>query len=166
MIFRRAFDSEAALVLQIYEKARTAGSNSGTCDWSSDYPNSQILKTDISLQRVFVLAEDDAIVACVTLLETDDLDSQPLGWRNVKSCVPVRLCVSPEWQNQGIAKIVMNHLIHHSRNLGYQSLRLLAHVGNPAANKLYRSLGFENKGMVFLYEKEFYAYEYLIPNEF
>jgi GNAT superfamily N-acetyltransferase len=96
------------------------------------------------------------------LLEKDDLDDEPLDWKDLKSCVPARLCVSVEYQNKGIARLVMQHLISFVRGKGFESIRLLASVRNLPANKLYRGLGFADKGKVSLYNKEFIAYEYVI----
>ena len=160
--FRPAKISEKDAILDLYTEARKAGRISGDCDWNDDYPNEEILDQDYRENGIFVHAENGNIMAAVSLLETDDLDQEPLNWKDLKSCVPARLCVSVDFQNQGIARLVMQELISHAKKNGYQSMRLLASVVNKPANRLYRRIGFTYKGPVRLYGKEFNAYEYVI----
>ena len=101
----------------------------------------------------------DTIIASVSLLETDDLDHEPIGWKDLKSCVLVRLCVLTKYQCQRVGEQAVNCLIEHVKLRGYQSMRLLAEVNNAAANRLYRRMGFTCLGVVPLYEKSFNAYE-------
>jgi ribosomal protein S18 acetylase RimI-like enzyme len=160
--FRPAKTSERDLILDLYTEVKEDGMRSGYCDWNDYYPNEEILDQDFQENGIFVLTENDKIIAAVSLMKTDDLDQEPLGWKNLKSCVPARLCVSVKHQNKGIAKQVMLELISHSKKEGFQAIRLLASVCNLPANKLYQGLGFTDKGKVSLYNKEFTAYEYEI----
>lgn len=157
--FRKAQRDQADAIFALYREATVAGRQNGTSDWSEDYPTREFLDEDLALQRVFVLEAGPAIVASAVLLETDDLDDEPLGWQAVKSCVPVRLCVAPAYQGQRIGEQMMQCLIAHARQQGYQSMRLIAVVSNDAANRLYRRMGFKELGEVQLYGKSFNAYE-------
>jgi len=146
-------------IFLLYREAAVEGNKNGTSDWSEEYPTRECLDEDIASQRIFVFEAGNTIIASVSLLETDDLDNEPLGWKALKSCVPVRLCVSPKYQGRRIGERIMNCLIEYAKQQGYQSMRLIAVVDNIAANRLYRRMGFICLGVVQLYGKSFNAYE-------
>ena len=52
------------------------------------------------------------------------------------------LAISPEFQRQGIAKLLINQVIENSVNNGIYTLKLEARVSNLKAINLYQSLGF------------------------
>ncbi|MGC9396267.1 MAG: GNAT family N-acetyltransferase [Anaerolineae bacterium] len=162
-VFKKARREQADALFSLYREVIDAGRRNGTTHWSDDYPTREFLDEDIALQRIFVLEEvtidNAAIVASVVLLETDDLDEEPLDWQTLRSCAPVRLCVAPQYQGRGIGRLVMQYLIAHAKEQGYQSMRLLAEVNGVAANHLYQRLGFTRLGAVALYGKTFNAYE-------
>jgi ribosomal protein S18 acetylase RimI-like enzyme len=158
-LFQKAHPGQSDAIYALYREATVTGNVNGTSDWSDEYPTKDILDDDLRLQRLFILQENDELIAAVSLLETDDLDGEPVGWKNLKSCVPVRLCVSPDHQGKRIGERVMDCLIEYVKPLGLQSMRLLAAVNNHAANHLYRRMGFAFLGEVHLYEKNFNAYE-------
>jgi ribosomal protein S18 acetylase RimI-like enzyme len=164
--FKKARREQADAIFALYRDVIDAGRQSGMTHWSDDYPTREFLDEDIALQRIFVLEDDTAdgapIVASVALLETDDLDDEPLGWQPSKSCAPVRLCVSPHHQGRGLGRLVMQHLIAYAQEQGYESMRLLAGVNGVAANRLYKRLGFTYLGSVALYGHTFNAYELVL----
>ena len=162
MLFRNARPVDKKSILNLYDEVRNAGLISGYSDWNEYYPTEEILDADYRGKGIFVLEENDTIIAAVSLLVTDDLDNEPLDWTNVKSCVPARLCVSVEYQHKGIARLIMQNVITYAQGKGFQSVRLLASVVNIPANRLYISMGFVKKGNVSLYDKYFFAYEYII----
>ncbi|MBN1920937.1 MAG: GNAT family N-acetyltransferase [Anaerolineae bacterium] len=159
LTFSPAWPEAAEAIFALYRRAMLAGRQNGSSNWDEAYPTQEFLEEDLALERLFVLREGETLVAAVTLLETDDLDNEPLGWRDLRSCVPVRLCVAPERQGQHIGELLMRHLMDYAKAQGYESMRLLAAVTNPAANRLYTRMGFSCLGQVHMYEEEFKAYE-------
>ncbi|MBI4138726.1 GNAT family N-acetyltransferase [Candidatus Uhrbacteria bacterium] len=51
--------------------------------------------------------------------------------------------VHPDFQGQGIGKMLMRHVIHEARLGGFESVDLTSHPRREAANCLYQSLGFK-----------------------
>lgn len=162
--FGKARPDQADAVFSLYREVVVEGRKTGTSHWSEDYPTRAFLDEDIELQRIFVLQDGSTLIAAVSLLETDDLDDEPVGWQDVKSCVPVRLCVSPRYQGQHIGEYTMNCLVDYAKSQGYQSMRLLAAVNGVAANRLYTRMGFVCLGVVELYEITFNAYELILSD--
>ncbi len=92
-------------------------------------------------------------------MDKDDIDNEPIAWTKLKSCVPVRLCVLPEFQRKGVGKQVMEFLIEYTKNEGYRAFQIIASITNKAANQLYQRLGYRKMGEVELNEKIFNAYD-------
>ena len=164
LIFRKATKLDKEPVRLLYHQAVETGKANGSSDWNDEYPSEEILEDDLISERLFVLIDVQTMVGAVSLMETDDLDQEPLGWAAVRSCVPVRLCVSAARQRQGLGERLMNSLAKYARDEGYESFRLLASHNNPAANRLYQKMGYSNLCRVHLYKKEFIAYELLLRN--
>lgn len=162
LTFSQARLEDADAIFALYQRAMLAGRQNGSSNWDEDYPTREFLAEDLALERLFVLHDGETLVAAVSLLETDDLDAEPLDWRDVRSCVPVRLCVAPEQQGRHLGELVMRHLIDYAKEQGYESMRLLAAITNPAANRLYMRMGFACLGTVAMYGEEFKAYEKLL----
>lgn len=167
LTFGKARPELADAIFALYQRAMLAGRQNGSSNWDEDYPTREFLAEDLALERLFVLHDGETLVAAtlvaaVSLLETDDLDAEPLGWRDVRSCVPVRLCVAPEQQGRHLGELVMRHLMDYAKEQGYESMRLLAAITNPAANRLYTRMGFACLGTVAMYGEEFKAYEKLL----
>ena len=59
-------------------------------------------------------------------------------------CMFFDICVHPDFQNQGIGKLLMNHLINKIKDKEYISIGLFVWEGNATASEFYRKCGFEN----------------------
>lgn len=162
MEFRKALLTELPAVYALYHEVIEIGKKKGTTSWNEDYPTLSIIREDVEANRLFTLREEDRLVSAIALMETDDLDEEPLGWAAVKSCVPVRLCVAPEFQGLGFGEITLRAMLKHCRTAGYESARLLAEASNVPANRLYERLAFTPKGTVHLYNSVFNAYELIL----
>jgi len=60
-----------------------------------------------------------------------------------KVLVVHRLCVSPDYQNLGLAKQLMNFAESYAFGNQFQVIRLDAFLGNPYSQRLYHSLGYQ-----------------------
>ena len=58
----------------------------------------------------------------------------------------VGVYVAPEWRGSGLAPALLGRLVAEARAAGLQILTLSVTVGNPAARRLYRRLGFVTYG--------------------
>ncbi|MDY6398382.1 MAG: GNAT family N-acetyltransferase [Treponema sp.] len=162
IIAKIASISDVDIIKTIYNEARTFGRSSGSCDWTDDYPNDEIINYDMEHNYLYIVYSGEKPIALFSLMDTDDLDNEPLSWTQVKSGVPARICIAPQLQGKGYGKKIMHELIQVAKQRGYQSLRLLADKKHTPANKLYQSLNFQNKGAAHLYETDFNAYELIL----
>ena len=160
--FRLARIAEADAILALYREAAAFGKDNGSSVWDDEYPNREILDDDLAHGRLFVLEDGGAIMAAISMLEDDDIEHDDLAWTDARYCVPVRLCVSPKLQGQGLGERMMRLLAAHAKAEGYLATRHMAAVGNLAALRLYERMGYRRMGPVAIYGGQYYAYEYLL----
>ena len=96
-----------------------------------------------------VLADNGISIFAVSTYNTE-YDSEYLNakwtYNGEMACIIHRLCVSPEVQNRGIGKIVLNHIENQLQNMGFESVRLDVFSENPYANRLYEKCGYVKRG--------------------
>ena len=61
-------------------------------------------------------------------------------------CQVLNLCIAPAFQRQGLGRRLMRHLMATAWRQGAERILLEARVGNQAAIRLYRGLGFAEVG--------------------
>ena len=54
----------------------------------------------------------------------------------------LNLCVHPDWQGQGLGRVLLDHLVAAARSRGAAHLFLEVRASNDAAQRLYLSMGF------------------------
>jgi len=158
-IFRKALPNEEEDVFKLYEAVKINGRENGTSDWDEDYPNREILNEDMENNRIFIFEDNGRIIAAISMTQGEEIDIAPFKWKEDNACFLVRLCVDPSYQGKGIGEIMMKRISEHAKSLGIAATHHLASVKNPAANRLYKRMGYHQIGQVFLYETEYYAYE-------
>jgi len=131
--------------------------------WNEEYPAMEEIEFDLSQDGLFVLRQAGRIIAAVSKIAHDDLDDEPLGWSDGKSCVLARLCVHPEYRGRGIGEWMVRAAMDKSAGQGLEWMRLLADEHNGAARRIYEKIGFVQKGEVNLYGGHFVGYEGRIP---
>jgi RimJ/RimL family protein N-acetyltransferase len=67
--------------------------------------------------------------------------------KNRHKATVVGMYVAPEATGQGLGRALMQALLAHARSVGVQSLVLTVTDGNPAATRLYESVGFRSFGI-------------------
>ena len=132
--------------------------------WDQVYPTLDIIKLDILSDNAFGYFRDGQLSGFVVLNNEFPVEYNSLTWMEIpeNSLVVHRLSISPEFQGMGIGKKLMIHALKLARENGYKSIRLDAFTDNPAALRLYESLGFKKIGTVGLRKGEFNCYEKLV----
>ena len=154
MLFRQAGGGDAEAVEALYREVK-AGEN---CCWENGYPDETFVRFDLDEGGLFVLEEKGMLIGAVSLIAHDDLDELPV-WRYGRSCVLARLCVRPDRQGKGLGRLMTERVCAEGTRRGYESVRLLADVRNEMANRLYRRLGFEERGTAVLYGHRYRTWE-------
>ena len=103
------------------ELVAAAGWNQTPTDWKR--------MVNASPQSCFQATLDELLVGTITSLAY----GQQLAWIGM-------MLIAPEYQRQGIGRLLMQHMIEHLRDKNVQSIMLDA---TPAGEGLYRKLGFQ-----------------------
>lgn len=160
MNIRRAVIGELDEIMQLIKLAIDDMQQRGIDQWDNIYPNKKVITEDILDNNLFVY-EDGGIKGIIVLNEHQDEEYKAVNWKyqNVRALVIHRLCISPQYQGKGAAKVLVKFADEHARKNGYASIRLDTFIYNERACRLYKSFGYEIVGKVNFRKGEFYCFE-------
>ncbi len=157
-IFRRGTEADVSKVTALYRACAREGQARGSSVWDEEYPGEAEARADAESGALFVLEAEGEILAAASLLPADDLDELDC-WTGAGTCALSRLGVSPRRQGQGIGRGMMERLCREAKKQGYAGARFLSAKDNPAACRLYDSMGFSRVGKTCMYGLDFICYE-------
>ena len=117
--------------------------------WVYDkHPTDEMIQSYIRKSAMYYSEKDGRILSAAAVTpQTEDYHdsawSVPLEDDEV--CVVHLLCVEPECQGKGVARMTMEQIMVLSREMGKKAVRLDALVCNIPAHRLYESLGFQKR---------------------
>lgn len=164
--FQSAALSDLAEVIVLFESAVENMNKNNILQWDEVYPNEEILWEDIEKGQMSVGKSGSRIVSVYVLSGEYDNEYNHADWRYPEASFVVlhRLCVHPDFQNQGIARKTMEQIEKQVRASGIETIRLDAFSDNPYALRLYEGLGYHKtgkanwrKGLFYLYEKNLFV---------
>ena len=152
--FNLANQDEADEIFKLYHSLiGTPG-----CTWNLDYPNKEIVQTDIDKKSLYTLRDSENMLASVAFAgKSDELDS--LCWSLNNPCDLARIGVASMFQRQGIGTIILKKVITVAKARGFDGIRMLVSKSNPSALALYDKNGFIKCGEAFMFEIDFHCYE-------
>jgi ribosomal protein S18 acetylase RimI-like enzyme len=145
-------------IVQMYEDVKKVMAKNNVYQWDGDYPNRDVLREDLRQGNLYVIMKDGKVAAAVALDQHTPPEYDEISWRDRSGSYLVvhRLCVNPDFQGQGISKLLVKEIENFAREKGYTSIRLDTQTANEKAMNLYESQGYEKRG-------EFYFPEFEIP---
>lgn len=133
--------------------------------WDEIYPTRDDFAADIESGNLYV-GELDGRLVCVYVLSKDcDEEYNNAQWKTDTDNFIVlhRIVVNPDFQNQGIGRLTMEHIIDSLMEQKVQSLRLDVFSLNPYSQRLYDKLGFVRTGQANWRKGLFYLMEKVLP---
>ena len=161
----RASARDAEEVYALYRAAAAHGRARGSSDWDDDYPAMANILSDLEAHGLFVLRREGRIVAAISAVppvDLEELEEYAVPWTPARAVELCRFCVSPEAQGTGLAKRVFLSILEILRAEGIEAVRYLCAKANPAAYRLYTSLGHRQLGEVRHWETDFYCFEQVL----
>lgn len=130
------------------------------CPWNEYYPSMEEIEFDLSRDSLFVMREDDKIIAAISIDDDAAVNEleywtpalQPGGELS-------RLAVSPDCQSKGLAKEMIDKGLLELKNRGFKSLHFLVNENNLKARKCYAAYPFNKVGECELYDQPMLCYE-------
>ena len=168
MIIRLAEKKDIDKIMQIIADARESIGRLGIDQWQYGYPTRDIVKEDISLERSFVVIDDDGVVCATFALM---LNGEPTykkiycgAWIGDGEYLALhRIAINSDRKGKGIAEEIISFISSFGRTHGYSSIKVDTHVGNIPMRKMLEKNGFEYCGTIHLLDgQERVAYEKII----
>ena len=146
--YYKAKSQEIDEIFNIYSKSIIKMEKDGIHQWDNIYPDKEIIAEDIAQECMYIGKIGSIIVVCFTLSEEYDEEYKNRTWKYPESkfCIIHRLCVSPDFQNKGIAGETLNYIEILSKSQGYEAIRLDCFTENPYSKKLYDKAGYNVVG--------------------
>ena len=135
-------------IFLLYTNAIKTMDSQGIPQWDEIYPDKLILEEDIKKNQMYIGLKDERIAVCFVLNEECDEEYKNGKWicSDSKYLIIHRLCVNPDFQNQGIAAKTMEYIENLAKDFGYNSIRLDCFTLNPYSKKLYDKAGYTVTG--------------------
>lgn len=147
-------DKDEILALYNIQKGRKF------CPWDDHYPTMREIDFDLSRDSLFIMRDNGKIIAAASI-DYDEQVERLECWN--KEFAPgaemSRLAVMPEYQNKGLARLLLQHGMMVLRERGYNSIHFLVNKHNIKAIKSYASLNFNVVGECELFDQPFWCYE-------
>ena len=130
------------------------------CAWDEDYPSEETIDFDLSRDALFVMKENDAVIAAISIEIDEDVDRLECWDRSLfPGGELARLAVTPSMQGRGIAGLMLQHGMNALKERGYKSIHFLVNKHNVPAIRAYAKFGFHIAGECHMYDQDFMCYE-------
>ena len=106
IIFRLAEKKDLDIIMKIYKDVI----NSTFTTWDEDYPSKQLVQEDIEKKTLYVLKNEDDIVA-ISFLGPNENENEKWKYKLQNPLGIARICVAPNYQGQGFGKLMLKYLI-------------------------------------------------------
>ena len=148
MIYSKANTNQINEVFSVFSAAIINMEKQEIHQWDEIYPDKEIIAEDIARNQMYIGKIDNKITVCFVLSEEYDEEYKNGKWQwpDARFCVIHRLCVSPDFQNQGIAAETLKYIENLCKSQGYDSIRLDCFTENPYSRKLYEKAGYSVVG--------------------
>ena len=148
MIYSKATKEQIKEVFSVFSAAINNMEKQEIHQWDEIYPDKEIIAEDIARNQMYIGKIDNKITVCFVLSEEYDEEYKNGKWQwpNARFCVIHRLCVSPDFQNRGIAAETLKYIENLCKSQGYDSIRLDCFTENPYSRKLYDKAGYSVVG--------------------
>ena len=148
MIYSKANQNQIEEVFSVFSAAVINMEKQGIHQWDEIYPDKATIADDINRNLMYIGMIDKKIAVCFVLSEECDEEYKNGKWQwpDARFCVIHRLCVSPDFQNRGIAAETLKYIEMLCKSQGYDSIRLDCFTENPFSRKLYDKAGYSVVG--------------------
>lgn len=151
-ILRKAQIPEAEIIWQILQQAIERRRKDGSNQWQDGYPNQEVVKTDISLGKGYVLEIDNAIAAYAALVFNDEPAYKEIigDWlTNDDFLVIHRVAVSNDFLGKGIAVLLFQKLEDFAKENQVFSIKVDTNFDNLAMLHILEKLDYQYCGEVY-----------------
>jgi len=141
----------------------------GIQQWNEHYPPRAQFEEDHRNGILYVLDQNDYPIGSISLSMEKDEVYRDIKWLGAEALhlYPHRLCVEPDYQGRGFARMLMDFAEQFARDQGCASIRLDTFSQNPRNIAFYEKRGYTRLGDVYFpkqSEHPFHCFELLIAS--
>lgn len=154
MEFRLAKSDDKSQLDKIYEDGSKKLKSEGINQWQGvDKPNTYNLENLINDKVIYVLEDDNKIVSTALIFNYDeDYENNLDGiWNLDGSYISIhRVGTISNKRNKGYGRKILEFCEEYARENNFKSIRIDTHEDNKSMQRLLKSLGYNNCGIVYL----------------
>ncbi|PCI35454.1 MAG: GNAT family N-acetyltransferase [Flavobacteriaceae bacterium] len=164
MSIQLAQKPDTSAIIQLLKRCALDLQKQHIYQWNENYPSLEIIETDILLQQLFVLKNNEKIIGTIVLSPLIDEEYKAINWKdqNQKALYIHRLAIDPSAQKKGHAQRLMDFAENFAFENKYHSIRLDTFSKNERNQQFYLKRGYQKVGSIFLTSQSdapFYCYE-------
>lgn len=160
MEFLKANEEDRAVITALYKSAI----GSLGCTWNDDYPSLEHTESDMARDGLFCLKnESGEIIGAISIDDDAQVEELPCWSKNGAELA--RLVVKEEYQNQGIAGLLLRKAMEVLKQRGYAYVHFLVSKEHTKALRAYEKLNFDKVGECNLYDGNWWCYEKTLTNK-
>ena len=161
MTYRQAEEKDLDDICLLIEKAIIKMEDMHIDQWDEQYPRREDFACDIRKGQCWVGIAEDVIAVVYTINSECDEQYQNGAWkyRDCEYRILHRICVHPDYQNQGIAKSTLHMIEKTLKEEGVGALQLDVYSENPFSLALYQKGGYQKTGTADWRKGRFYLME-------
>lgn len=157
MEFRKSTKADVLKIMEIIQEAQGHLKKSGINQWQNNYPNNDVIESDILKNESYVLIDNDKIAGTFALSFKDDKSYATIyegEWLNHgKHSTIHRVAIGESFRGQGLASKIINFATELSINNNVDSIRVDTHKDNIAMQRLLEKNNFKYCGIIYLEDK-------------
>jgi ribosomal protein S18 acetylase RimI-like enzyme len=156
---RLARESDLEDAMALIKRAITAMRASGIDQWDDQYPDEEVIRSDIGSDSLYAATIDALLAGVIVLNEHQEPEYAKVRWSIPgRALVVHRLAIDPRCQRRGVATALMRHA-EQLAAYRYETIRLDAFAANPWALAFYGKLGYSRAGSVEFRKGKFFCFE-------
>ena len=170
-MIRKAKLNDLRKIKKLTEACAKALQQQNIFQWNAHYPSLKKLQNDIEKEELYVLEEENMIIAIIVLTPNMDEVYRNIDWlsKTSNNLYVHRLATHPEFWGKGYARRMMDFAEEFAKNKNFTSIRLDTFSKNIRNQKFYEARGYTKLGDVYFPHKNeypFHCYEKLLANSF
>lgn len=147
MKIRQATLDDIEDILSVIKEAQQRMRLAGMTQWQNNYPNHEIIKSDILNEAIFVLLVDRKIIGTMSVFSYDSVyDAIKGSWLNDNPYKVIhRIALSNDFLGKGMTETMINFVFKHFNS---KDIRIDTHPLNQPMIKSLERQGFKYCGIV------------------
>ena len=157
MEFRKAVEADVNNIMNIIKQAQAYFKENGINQWQNNYPNVEVINSDIANKSSYVLLKENNIVATAAVSfdgeKTYDAIYQGEWITDNEYAVIHRIAVDNSYKGLGLSSEIIKNVEKLCLNKGVYSIKIDTHEENISMQSLLKKNKFEYCGIIYLEDK-------------